>query len=62
MIEVFSEAMAVEVADGAVVILGPNGFAGSLTPEAAEESARRLLAAAASAAGDDLGDPPRFQE
>jgi hypothetical protein len=61
LIDVFSEAMAVEVADGAVVILGPNGFAGSLTPEAAKESARRLLAAAASAARDDV-DPPRIQE
>ena len=41
--------MTLVVAEGSVVILGPNGLAGALTPEAAEESARRLLAAAAEA-------------
>jgi len=44
--DAFREPMTLVVAEGAVVILGPNGLSGALTPEAAEESARRLLAAA----------------
>ena len=38
--------MRVEVIDGEVVILGPDGTAASLTPDSAEESGRRLMAAA----------------
>lgn len=37
------------ISEGAVVILGPDGLAAALTPEAAEESGRRLIAAAADA-------------
>jgi hypothetical protein len=47
--DAFSEPMHMVVTDGAVVILGPDGIAVALTPDAAEESARRLLAAAAEA-------------
>lgn len=52
--DAFQEPMTLTVADGAVVVLGPNGFVGALTPEAAEESARRLLAAAAQARSGDF--------
>jgi hypothetical protein len=38
--------MTVEVIDGEVVILGPDGMAASLTPDSAEESSRRLADAA----------------
>jgi hypothetical protein len=41
----------VEVVDGEIAIVGPDGFCGSFTREAARESARRLMAAS----GD--GDP-----
>jgi hypothetical protein len=40
----------VGVVDGEVVIMGPDGFCGSFTKEAARESSRRLAAAAG---GDD---------
>jgi hypothetical protein len=43
---VFSEPMAVSVEAGEVVITGPDGIRGSLTPEAARESAHRLHQAA----------------
>ena len=39
----------VVVSEGAVVILGPDGLAAALTPDAAEESGRRLIAAAVEA-------------
>lgn len=42
----YSEPMTVDVVDGEVVILGPDGLSASLTPESTEESARRLQAAA----------------
>ena len=47
--EAFPQPMQVEAVDGEVVILGPDGLNGSMTPDAAEASARRLLAAAAQA-------------
>jgi len=47
----FSEPMTVEVIEDEVVVLGPNGVAVSLTPDAAEESARRLRDAAGQARG-----------
>lgn len=57
--------MRVEVIDGEVVILGPDGMAASLTPDSAEESGKRLLAAAHKARADhppanddDDGDRP----
>jgi hypothetical protein len=57
--DAFSEPMTLVVSDGAVVILGPDGISGALTPEAAEESARRLLAAAKQARRAIAGDPVR---
>lgn len=47
MSDAFSEPITLLVSEGAVVVLGPNGLAAPLTPDAAEESARRLFAAAA---------------
>jgi hypothetical protein len=44
--DAFQEPIYLVVSDGAVVILGPDGLAAALTPDAAEESGRRLLAAA----------------
>jgi hypothetical protein len=44
--EPFSDAMTTQAIDGEVVVLGPDGVALSMTPEAAEESARRLASAA----------------
>jgi hypothetical protein len=41
--------MTLVATEGSVVILGPDGMAAALTPDAAEESARRMLAAAAEA-------------
>jgi hypothetical protein len=38
--------MTVEVVDGGVVILGPDGIAAALTPDSADESARRMAAGA----------------
>ena len=49
--EAFPQPMQVEAVDGEVVILGPDGLNGSMTPDAAEASGRRLLAAAAEARG-----------
>lgn len=46
MSDATAEAMTTVASEGAVVVLGPNGIAAALTPDAAEESARRLLAAA----------------
>lgn len=56
MNDAFSDPMTLMVSEGAVVVLGPNGLAAALTPDAAEESARRLFAAAALARSspDDL--------
>lgn len=45
----YSEPMTVHVVEGEVVVLGPDGVAVSLTPEAAEESANRLNTAASEA-------------
>jgi len=42
----YAEPMRVQMVEGEVVVLGPDGVAVSLTPEAAEESARRLIDAA----------------
>ena len=47
--DAFSVPIVVVISEGAVVILGPDGLAAALTPEAAEESGRRLIAAAAEA-------------
>lgn len=47
--DAFCEPMTLVVSEGAVVILGPDGMAAALTPDAAEESGRRLIAAAAEA-------------
>ena len=49
--DALSEAMTVCAVDGDVVVLGPDGVAVSLTPEAAEESAKRLATAAEAARG-----------
>lgn len=49
MSDAFREPMRLMVAEGAVVILGPDALAAAFTPEAAEESAQRLLEAAAEA-------------
>lgn len=46
MDDAYAEPLRVVASEGAVVVLGPDGLSGALTPEAAEESARRLLAAA----------------
>lgn len=46
--------MNVQVVDGEVVVLGPDGFAVALTPEAARTSGERLL----SAAGQAKTQPP----
>ena len=61
MSDAFCVPITVVISEGAVVILGPDGLAAALTPDAAEESGRRLIAAAAEArctildqlAGDD---------
>lgn len=45
----YSEPMTVHAVEGEVVVLGPDGVAVSLTPEAAEESAHRLNTAASEA-------------
>lgn len=47
--EPFEEPLEVSVCDHEVVLLGPDGIAGSFTPHAAIESAKRLLRAAAEA-------------
>jgi len=49
-IQTIDEPLLVEVVEGEVVVLGPDGLNGSLTPRAAEESGRRLLEAARRAA------------
>jgi hypothetical protein len=51
----FDVSLEVELVDGEIVIMGPDGFCGSFTREAARESGRRLLAAA----GDDA---PTYQK
>jgi hypothetical protein len=43
-IPVCTEPLEVQMVDGEVVITGPDGFCGSFTRQAAEESARRLTA------------------
>ena len=45
----FDTAMTVQVVDGEIVVLGPNGVAIALTPEAARVSGERLVEAAARA-------------
>ena len=45
----FDKPLSVSVVEGEIVLLGPDGIAGSFTPEAAEESAQRLLKAVAHA-------------
>jgi hypothetical protein len=44
------EPLTVVVTEGEVVVLGPDGFSGSFTPQAARETGRRLIAAAETAA------------
>lgn len=46
----FDVPMTAQVVDGEIVLLGPNGVAIALTPEAARLSGERLLEAAARAA------------
>lgn len=53
----YSEPMTVHAVEGEVVVLGPDGVAVSLTPEAAEESANRLNAAAGEARKQPLPGP-----
>jgi hypothetical protein len=48
--------MEVQVVEGEVVVLGPDGVGLSLTPAAAEESGRRLIRAAQAARGE--GEQP----
>jgi hypothetical protein len=52
----FSEPMTVQVIEGEIVVLGPDGVAVSMTVEAAAESARRLSQAVEAAPRD--GQPP----
>jgi hypothetical protein len=56
------EPMSAQALDGEVVVLGPDGVAVSLTPEAAERSADRLKAAAAEARGQGGGEPSSGDE
>ena len=49
--DAFCEPMTVQVVEGEVVVLGPDGIGASLTPAAARESGRRLIEAAAAAQG-----------
>lgn len=53
----FDEPLSVRVAEGAVVIVGPDAAALALTPEAAERSAERLRNAADEARTNG-GEPP----
>ncbi len=55
----FTEPLQISVVDGEVVLHGPDGIAGSFTPEAAAESAERLLAAAEDARRAAAGQPVR---
>ncbi len=41
--------MTVQIVDGEVVVLGPDGFAAALTPDAARLSGERLIEAARNA-------------
>jgi len=41
----FEQPFDVAVADGEIVLLGPEGFRASFTPAAARESAKRILLA-----------------
>ena len=45
--------------EGEVMIDGPNGYAFSFTPEAAEETSDRLLRAAAQAKGQQIQEQKR---
>lgn len=44
--DVFDSPMSVMAIEGRVVVTGPDGLSGALTPQAARESARRLQQAA----------------
>ena len=48
-VAVFGEPSEVIVEEGEVIVVGPDGVAVTLTPDAAEETARRLAEAAAEA-------------
>lgn len=50
-----TDAMTVQVVDGEIVVLGPDGVAISMTVEAAAESARRLSAAVEEARAGLIG-------
>ena len=60
LLDAFDVPMTVQVVDGEVVVLGPNGVAIALTPEAARVSGERLLEAARSAeiSSDGATRPP----
>lgn len=49
------EAIVVTVVEGEVVLGGPNGFNGSMTPAAAKETARRIAAAVDEIEGEEDG-------
>lgn len=49
--DVFEHPMSVTAIEGRVTITGPDGMVGTLTPQAARDSARRLLEAADDAEG-----------
>ncbi|HEX2764290.1 MAG TPA: hypothetical protein VHM92_10690 [Allosphingosinicella sp.] len=49
----------VSAQEGEVLVDGPNGFALSFTPEAAEETSDRLLFGAAEAKGQQLQEAQR---
>jgi hypothetical protein len=54
-IPAYDEPLEIEVIEGEIVITGPDGFCGSLTPEAATESERRLRLALSRLAGSGAG-------
>ena len=62
ILDAIDQPLEVTAYKGEVVVLGPDGFSGSFTPQAASLSAKRLAAAAAEAAAQPPGgaetDPP----
>ena len=55
---VFDTPLEVAIADGEIVITGPDGLAGSMTLDAALKSAERLRAAAEQAGGGEIYQKP----
>lgn len=49
--DVFDSPMSIMAIEGRVVVTGPDGLSGALTPQAARDFARRLLEAADDAEG-----------